>query len=287
MTNYLIEDDESGLGKCLVLKTNWSSSYESVINNKNISILRLSFSIGWKDAELGFIENLHKLRGLEVYSWKVNDLTPLYKLPDLNYLGIQADIKKKFELKRFPELKVLKIVLNAKVKDLPECVNLEHINIVNYPYESFVKISNLIKLKRVQITSRKLTSTEGISNFPEVEELDFYDCKKLNSLAEINRIEKIKRIHFSNCNGISGIDVLGGAKNLESIIIENCGELKSIDCLQKCRNLKRLLLIGNTSIKDGDLSVIRTLPKLKDIRVGEHKHYNMSKEQIMKVVNNK
>jgi len=178
MTKYLIEDDELGFGKCLVLKTNWSSSYESVINDMDISLLRLSFSNGWKDTGLVFLENLYKLKGLEVYSWKVNDLTPLYKLPELTYLGIQADIKKKFELKRFPELKVLKIVLNAKVKNLPECVNLEHINIVNFPYESFAEISSLTKLIRVQITSRKLSSTEGISKLPEIEELDFYDCKK-------------------------------------------------------------------------------------------------------------
>ena len=57
MTKYLIEDDELGFGKCLVLKTNWSSSYESVINDMDISLLRLSFSNGWKDTGLVFLCN--------------------------------------------------------------------------------------------------------------------------------------------------------------------------------------------------------------------------------------
>ena len=197
-------------------------------------------------------------------------------------MGIQADIKKKFELKRFPELKVLKIVLNAKVKNLPECVNLEHINIVNFPYESFAEISSLTKLIRVQITSRKLSSTEGISKLPEIEELDFYDCKKLRSLDELDKVEKLKFVQFTNCTAINELEVFEGAQNLESIVIENCGELRTIRYLQKCKNLKRLLLIGNTSIKDGDLSAIKSLSKLEDIRISEHKHYNMSREQIRK-----
>lgn len=284
MTDYLIEDDELGLGKCLILKSNWTSSYESIINNNQISILRLSFSAGWKDTDIFFADKLTKLKGLEVYSWKINDLTPLYALPSLFYLGVQADIKKKFELKKIHELKVLKIVFNTKVTDLNECINLEHINIVNFPYESFVKISNLTKLKRVQITSKKLISTEGISNFPGIEEIDFHDCKKLTTFSGFGKVDNLTKIQLSNCPGINEFEDIGLALNLETLIVENCGKLKTINHLTNCKKLKRILIIGNTSIEDGDLSVLKTLPNLKEIRISENKHYNLSKDQISKII---
>jgi hypothetical protein len=287
MDKFIIEDHEIGIGKCLVLKSNWSSSYEAVIKENNISTIRLSFSNGWTDLDLSFLKNIHALKGIEIYSWKVNDLTPLYNLQNLIFIGIQADIKKKFELSKFSKLKILKIFWNDKVKQLYDCLNLEHINVVNFPYESFTAISNLSKLIRIQITSKKFSSTEGISKFRVLEDLDTHDCKKLNSFVELNKVKGLRKLQLSNCPNISDIDAVGELNNLELLIMENCGKIKNINCLRNCGNLKRLLLIGTTSVKDGDLSVIEKLPKLKDVRLSEQKHYNLTRGQIKKIIERK
>ena len=72
---YFIDEAENDMGRCLVLKAPWSDVFIDVIRKENISVLRLTESMGWKGKDISFLEKLQDvgLRGVEVWSiWVFN-----------------------------------------------------------------------------------------------------------------------------------------------------------------------------------------------------------------------
>lgn len=62
---FFIDDTENNMGRCLVLTAPWSGGIKSIIEKENISVLRLSQSVGWKGDDISFLKELPSLRGVE------------------------------------------------------------------------------------------------------------------------------------------------------------------------------------------------------------------------------
>ncbi|MDX9701460.1 MAG: hypothetical protein RBU23_00300 [Candidatus Auribacterota bacterium] len=284
MEKYQVIEDE--FGKCLMLKTNWATEFKKVIIENNITVLRLSHSAGWRTKNLDFMENLVDLtclKCIQIFNWDVEDLTPLYMHNTLTGLYFDVTLKQKFNLQKFPYLKDLGITFTPKVIGLPECHNLGYLNVDRYPYESFVEIAKLKKLKKLHIISRKLVSTKGISNFKDLHTLHFYDCRKLVSLEELDTAVNLTSIELNACKHIKDFEILGILPNLDTLKLDNCGELKNIRFLEKCKKLRRLFLRG-TYVGDRDLSVISELPNLQDAAFAERRDNSLTTEQIKKIL---
>jgi Leucine-rich repeat (LRR) protein len=266
MCKHYIDIEEEGITRRLIVKSKWYSSYEQIIIDNNINAIRLSFSNGWTDDNIIFLERIRGLRCVEIYSWKVSDLTSLYKLFRLTSICAQVSLKKEFDLAHFPLLSTLKINLSFMVKNLAACKELEHVNIINYPYMSFEEMSNLKKLSSMYISSNQITSMMGICNFTKLQELDLYDCKKLKSLAGIKQAKALKNLTITKCKNLNSIEEVGELHGLNSLVLEDCGEIQSINCLRECKKIKRLLLIGETYVINYDESVIEDIPSLTDVR---------------------
>ena len=287
MDEFEIIDHSLSLGKCFILKSTWQSSYANIINKEGVSILRLSTSAGWRGTDLAFLKDITTLKGVEIYNWDVHDLTPLYAISGLEILSVDVLLKIQIDIGRFPNLKVFMCTNSPKIKNLEQCENLEYLNITNYPYESFSEISRLKQLKRIFISSRKLNSFKGVAGLEKLEILDLYDCRKLLSLEEIQTAKNLRHIEITSCTKFSDISPLGQLSNLHYLKIENCGPIETIRCLKSCQNLESLFIIGNKPIVDGDLSVIKELPHLENISLARKRHYNLSSDQILSIINHK
>ena len=104
-----------------------------MIDKEEVDSLRLSFSLGWRESDVSFIRDCRNLRGLEIFSWDVVDLTPVEELEQLEFLSIQVDLKKNFDLSHFPTLKTLKLFWKPSVVNLERCTDLDELNVVDYP----------------------------------------------------------------------------------------------------------------------------------------------------------
>lgn len=281
---YLSEGEDDRIGRTIVLRQPWSSDFISVIERENIRCLRLSFSAGWKDSCIDFLNEVPKsITGFEVYSWKVSDLSPFMERKGIEHLSFLVELKRVFDLGELVGLRTLKFLCSSKSKNLEKCDSLEHLNIMTYPSSDIKMLASMQRLERLQITSRKLNNVEGISNLSSLRLLDFAQCAKLVSLEGIEELTRLEELELTECKAVGFIPHLASLKSLKSLIIEDCGTLPSLRFLAGSESLERVLIIGRTEISDRDLTPLKSLPNLKDVRVAEG-NYNLSRGEILEAV---
>ena len=284
MTNdlYFIDEAENSMGRCLVLKAPWSDNFIDVIKEENISVLRLTESMGWKNKDISFLEKLQDigLRGVEIYAWDVKDIMPLQFIPYLEYLGLQCEFTKAPDFSNFNKLKICKLHWRPKAKTVFGCSNLKHLNVTNYPSEDLQELKNITGLKRLQITSRKLLSLVGIESLRSLSILDLAGCTKLETLTGIERCQELQVIELENCKKVNDISRLGELEKLREVLLTDCGKVKSLRPLANCRLLENLTFAGDTNVEDGQLSPLLNIPELKSMWFVDKRHYSHRRDQI-------
>lgn len=281
---YFIDEAENGIGRCLVLTGPWSDSFKSLIEKENISVLRLSQSAGWNDDDISFIKELPDIRGIEIYSWGVRDITPLEALTSLEYLGLQCEFTKAPDFSKFNKLKICKLLWRPKAKTVFSCDGLSLLNIVNYPSEDLKDIQKMSGLRRLQLTSRKLVSLSGIESLSSLSILDLAECSKLESLSGVDMCQQIEIVEIEGCKKVYDIALLCELKNLKDIVLTNCGKIKSLKSLTKCQLLESITFVGDTSIEDGELTSLLDIPTLKKMWFVDKRHYSHKREQVVDIL---
>lgn len=284
MTNdlYFIDEAENDMGRCLVLKAPWSDDFIDVLKAENISVLRLTESMGWKGESISFLEKLQDvgLRGVEVYAWNVKDITPLQYLPELEYIGLQCEFTKAPDFSNFSHLKICKLLWRPKAKTVFACSGLKLLNIVNYPVEDLQDLKNMTGLRRLQITSRKLVSLAGIESLQSLRILDLAECPKLETLTGIEKCQELQVVELENCKRVSDVSSLGELANLRDVVLMDCGKVKSLQPLAKCRSLESVTFAGDTNVEDGELTPLLDIPELKRMWFVDKRHYSHKRDQV-------
>lgn len=272
------------MGRCLVLTAPWSDSFKSIIDKENISVLRLSESAGWKDDDISFINGLTDLRGIEIYSWRVKDISPLRYLNNLEFLGLQCEFTKAPDFSTFNKLKICQLLWRPKAKTIFSCKNLSLLNIVNYPSEDLKDIKEMSRLTRLQLSSKKLVSLSGIESLSSLSILDLFECSKLESLSGVDMCQQLEVVEIESCKKVHDVALLGELKNLKDVSLTDCGKLQSLTPLAKCQLLESIMFVGNTSVEDGELTALLDIPTLKKMRFADKRHYSHKREQVLEIL---
>ena len=280
MGTYYICEAEDRMGRCLVMTDSWSDDVKSVIDRESISVLRLSHSVGWKGNDISFLEQLPHLRGVEIYGWDIKDITPLRFVEGLESLGLQCNFDRAPNFETFEGLRVCKLIWRPKANGIFECTGLNLLNVVNYPAEDLSAFVNLVNLRRLQITSKKLNSLEGIESIRALKILDLAECYRLESLSGIRRCEHLHTFEMHNCKRINEIGDLGKLEHLGSVVLTDCGTIESLKPLANCRLLERLIFSGDTRIDDGNLGCLLKIPTLREVWFANRRHYSHKREEL-------
>lgn len=286
---YCIDEAENGMGPCLVLKAPWSDSFVDVIREQNISVLRLTESMGWKGDDISFLNKLQDvgLRGVEVYAWGVKDLTPLQFIPNLEYLGLQCEFTKAPDFSKFDQLRICKILWRPKARTVFDCSGLKLLNVVNYPAGDLLDLELMTGLERLQITSRKLESLVGVESLKGLRILDLVDCPKLALLAGIETCKDLQVVELENCKKVIDVSSLGELLSLRDVVLTDCGKIKSLQALANCRLLESLSFAGETNVEDGKLAPLLNIPTLKNMWFVDKRHYTHTRDQVAAVLSSK
>lgn len=281
---FFIDEAENNMGRCLVLTAPWEEGFKSVIEQENISVLRLSQSAGWKGDNISFLSELSGLRGVEVYAWGIKDLTPLQSVVGLEYLGLQCEFTKAPDFSIFENLKICKLVWRPKAKTVFSCSGLSLLNIVNYPSEDLNDIKHMQALERLQLTSRKLVSLSGIENLTSLSVLDLADCSKLENLAGVDQCQQLATVELEGCKKINDVSLLGELKGIKNVVLTDCGKIRTLQPLSSCQSLENLTFAGDTNIEDGALELLLDLPQLKKMWFVDKSHYSHKRDQVAELL---
>jgi hypothetical protein len=277
---YFIDSDENGFGQCLVLTGSWRNEFSNLMISKGLTVLRLSSSVGWIDEDISFLSNLSFLEGVEVYSWAVRDVTPIFRNTRLRYVGIQSKFNSTAEFQALKNLEVCKLYWRPKISGLESCANLRHLNIVDYPDSDLTRFASLSQLARLQISSRTLFSLEGIGSMSGLKVLDIANCPRLTDIAALASCSTVESVTLDSCKQMSEIPSRLCLDNLQEFFIVDCGKIKTLKPLASCKNLSTLKFTGDTYIVDGDLDFLAKHPAVRDVWYANKSHYSLTREAL-------
>ncbi|WP_312475245.1 hypothetical protein [Neobacillus sp.] len=227
--NYFITDGDWDIGKVLVCTGKWESNLIEIMKNNGIYNIRLSGSVGWSDNDISFLSSIKFLKGVEIYfSSDIKDMTPLYSLSSLEFLGIDDYIKTDLDFSNFNNLKICLISWCSKYKNMFNVNTLKHLLINKYPYESLKELSNLKNLEILDITSRKLQSLDGIQALNKLKVLKLFKCTHLVELKGIEHLTELKQLDIDTCNKLNNLNGCEKLVNLVKINLENNKGLDSL-----------------------------------------------------------
>jgi len=200
--HYEIRESEDGVGQVLIPRGAWTPECALRLTVGDINALRLTESFGLCDTDLTFLAKFPRLRSIEVYSWRVKDLSAISHLACIEVLGLQTKARTKLRGSDFPALRVAKLQWAKGMEGLLSVSTLEYLNVINFPYADLALLHELTRLRRLSLTSRKLASLDGIEQCSNLEHVDLYRCPELRSLDPLARCPKIARIEVESCRHI-------------------------------------------------------------------------------------
>jgi len=282
---YITQNDYNQ-GNCLVLEKSWDDSFYTLIENEQIKYLRLSELAGWKDDHIDFLKNISTLKGVEIYSTKIKNISVLEALPNLRMLNLDCPYRN-IDFSKLKHLEHLSIKWRLNSETIFDLINLLTINIVNFPYKDFFNFRKLLNLNNIKLTSRKLRTLNGIENLNELASIDLFRCPNLTTLKNIGQCKKLISLEIENCKNIHGISPIEDNKHLVRLAINNCGNIFTLKNLEHHDDLEEIIFIESTNIVDGNLSFFYKLPQLKNTRFADRKHYTIKRDDINLWLNQK
>jgi hypothetical protein len=278
--DYWVVKDDEGYGNALVLRSRWSSRYLDLITRYRIRVIRLNERLGWHESDVSFLVELPGVHGVDILSDKVTDVSPIFRLRKLKTLSLYCKAKVAGDFTQLTHLQCVGLGWRSVFGSVFDLGTLQTINIIGYPEKDLTRWTSNRQLERLRLESRELETLRGIECFPNIRQLELYRCRNLQSLDEVGSSASIQELRISHCASIRDLSPISCLSELRVLEIEDCHDIDSVVPIAKCRTLQRLQISGNTTILNGDLSSLTTLPDLRTVLLAKRKHYSHSAEEL-------
>jgi hypothetical protein len=258
-----------------------------IIEEKKLNGLRV-FSVLKNDRleSISFLKDYTFLEQLDITGVTDFEFSFLQELTNLKRLSISIEGKNEIDLSELRNLEYLSIQWRSKIKGLENCVNLNHLCLIDFKENDLTKIASLSKLKELRIKTSSIQTLNGLNNLKELELVSIGNCKKLASISSIDSLLHLKYLEFNICPKIKIFSSLNNLPNLETLILSDCNKIDSIEFIKKFPLLSSLGLLGNTDIIDSNLLPAKNL---KSVTYKHRSHYNIkisNKEDEDRIKNN-
>lgn len=208
MLKYEIVNQSWIKGRVLLVKEpDWNSEFLNIFRNEGCQHLRLSYSMGWRQTELDFLDEFseEELLGLDVVTMKTKDLSMIQKFRKLRNLCISIPCNKAPDMSNFPDLEVLMFDHRNSLLPSYKATNPWALNVGKYPFEDLKAIESFKKLRYLQIHGGNLTRLDGLENFPELAHISLYGLRKLESIDLIEKLPHINAIEVERCKNVESV----------------------------------------------------------------------------------
>lgn len=261
----------------LAVTGHWSTETTRVALQREIREVHLNAYSGWTDGDVEFLKELPQLESLHVAAGKGIDLSPIYQLPKLNLLSLAGEIKIGVDFPRISSLRELRLEnwSSKKYTSALSCASLRVLALSNYPNPDLSSFSGLVSLQELRLSFGRVTSLHGVSSMTHLKRLTLQEFNHLDSLEGIEGLCELEDLWIYRAKKLRRLRGVEGLGQLRSITLTSLPLLESLRPLAKCAYLERVILLQNTNVLDGDLAVLKELPKLHQVRFNEREHYNL------------
>lgn len=231
---------------------------------------------GYALDDVEFLKEIPDLQGVHIQD-EIPNVSAVNAMTQLKYL-LMASPSNTIDVSKFPVLRELRVVgWNANLIRIEESVSLEILYVNQFsPGKSGISIlAPGSGLKELEIVQSSVSSLDGLERFAQLSALTLRYCTKLEDISQLQCLRKSLRKLILDCNKrISDFAPVGALTHLENLSISGCGKVPSIGFVRTLRKLETIGLMSGTTIVDGDLEPLLSLPHLRFAAVDNKKHYS-------------
>lgn len=283
--SFIVEERSNGLD--LIVTGDWSPAARMVLERGDADGLVLNYARGFREQSLEFLGAL-PIRKLDLLARSVSDLSPVLSLaPTLEELRVQSDPRAAIDLASLPRLRTLAASWPQVRSSIMFAAQIEDLSIAAYSEPDLEPLAGLSSLTSLVMKERpKLRSLEGLESFPWLAQLGVFLASSLTDIRALGHRPRpaLQVLQLQACKKVNDIEAVSSLESLRFFDLSEGGEIPSVAPLAQLVNLERLHLYDTTKITDGNLQPIVELPRLRDFRMQNRRHYSPSVSEVQSVI---
>lgn len=245
------------------------------MKERRIPALQASYAWGWKSDGCVFLREVPWLRGLELISGTIEDLSPVADLVGLERLNLSCHSRRPVDFSGLQRLQSCSMNWFPGGETVFRCKGLESLYLDGAKEAQLAGINELRSLKRLTIANSDLRSLAAIDGLFQLEKLELLNCRKLTQIDELDRFERLKWLVIGGSKVIQDFAPVAGIAGLEILSLSDCGKIRTLAFSRSLKKLRAFAFAGSsTTVEDGDLSPLEDLPQLAMLMFGPRKHYS-------------
>jgi internalin A len=254
--------------------------------------------------DLSGVTDLPRLRELTIASGNDPAQIDFARMSALETLWISGKGSRLEGVQHAPRLRVLRLIACAlpDLRRLGAIPRLEELTVSESPLKSLAGLGGMPSLRTLVLTKVPMGDLTGLDAAPALSTLGVFFAPSLRSIKEAVGLRGLESLELMGCRGITdvsrvgemtrlhnlwlaGVDLgdpsfLARLKGLTALKLENVGAIPSLDFLAGMTKLESVMLVENTTVVDGDLSVLLRLPALKQALYRQRRHYRPPKAEV-------
>lgn len=258
----------------LIYKKGYSINFiRKVITDNNLNGLKIFDHLDPLET-LDFLGECSFLKELRIDCINSHDYSFLNNLIDIEKLSLGQCIFGKNNINLSKNINLKELTLNFKNNNFigfENCINIEELNLIYFNEKDFVKFSSLVNIRKLNSKISKIYSLNGLNFLNKLQNIVIGNSINLNSINSINGLKSIVTLSFNGCININDFKSLDNLPNLEYLDLIDCGTIDSIKFISNFHSLIEINLLGNTIVKDGDMTPLKAI---KNASFEFKEHYN-------------
>ncbi|MES1165654.1 MAG: hypothetical protein ABUR63_07855 [Verrucomicrobiota bacterium] len=261
-------------GPRLVAHGSWSPAVAEAMRANRVTELELNYAKGWSGTDYSFLADLPALEALEITDWNAKDVSALNALNELRKLKVFTYCKTEIRFPELPRLEDCSLEWRPKASSMFQHRGIKKLFVNKCPERDLRRFSTMTQLASLSLASPKLESLEGAATLQQLTFLGVYVASRLTSLRGIEPLSRLRDLEVNDCRKVGSIEPLAGLGSLRHLQLCNDGRIDTLAPLAGLQELETFLFYESTDVADGDLTVLKRLPKLQHVVFMDRPHYS-------------
>jgi len=273
LVNRSLEIDSRHLSECAEL---WGSGeFTQVV----LSSYREAFDL----RTLEFLKDFPPITSLQIYLRYEVDLSPLKAHAEhLRAFLANDGINGIMDFAPYTHLGSVGQTWREGVRFPESMEKLERMAWTNFrPKDKVISVlPKASRLNRLSLVSANISSMAGVEQYQTLSELSVCNAPNLSDVSALRALATIHALTFEGCKRLeNATDYIQHLPLVELSLIK-CGAIPSVSFVQQLHELRSLILL-DTNVVDGDMSILLAHPTLEHVAFNKKKHFSHSDRDVM------
>ena len=148
--------------------------------------------------------------------------------------------------------------------------------------DNFRPFAKLTALENIGFGFTRVASLDGVERFPLLRRLSLGPINRLETLDHLEGCPHVSSLQIEAAKKLRRIDAVSSLRVLQELCFTRCPAIQSLQPIAGLPELEYVSLLQTTTIAEGDISALHTLPRLKHASIGDRKHYNVKNTDLPK-----